>query len=433
MSVRPGLPLAHAARVAGVVASLFAVLYVSVTVPFDLLDAQHLVGQVDARLADRLHDIEQLGLPRAGSHDSLPLDADLDDAPVILWHPGAGGYTPALTFGAPSLPPRAWSPNGRPTTVALGRDEFRLVAARLGSTWLVAGQSLSEVRHVESVVANAEAVAGPVLALAVFAGALAIGLLASRPIEQARRRQLEFTADASHELRTPLTVIEAEVDLALGAARSGPAYRDSLRRIGTEGYRLRHIVEDLLFLARFDASPPAPADEAVDLATLAEACAERFSAVAQAKNIDLSVLGHGGEAMVKAPPIWLDRLCGVLLDNACRYAGPGGSVRVLVTARGASVSLAVEDTGPGIPAEHRPFLFDRFRRGTDEAEGAGLGLAIADAVVSSSGGKWRVADAPGGGAHMEVAWRRFRPRDTGEHLDRAPRHRRRQRGGAVEN
>jgi signal transduction histidine kinase len=418
--------------VAAAVASLFAVLYVGVTVPFDLLDAQHLVGQVDARLVDRLHDIKQQGLPRAGSHNSLPLDADLDDAPVILWHPGAGGYTRALTYGAPSLPPRAWSPTGRPTTIALGRDDFRLVATRVGSTWLVAGQSLSEVRHVESVVANAEAVAGPVLALAVFAGAMAIGLMASRPIEQARRRQLEFTADASHELRTPLTVIEAEVDLALGSARSGPAYRDSLQRIGTEGHRLRHIVEDLLFLARFDSSPPAPADEAVDLATLAEACAQRFSAVAQARGIDLSVVGHGREAMVKAPPIWLDRLCGVLLDNACRYAGPGGSVRVLVTARGASVSLAVEDSGPGIPAEHRPFLFDRFRRGTDETEGAGLGLAIADAVVSSSGGRWRVADAPGGGAHMEVVWRRLRPRDTGEHVERAPGHRRRQRD-AVEN
>ena len=91
---------------------------------------------------------------------------------------------------------------------------------------------------------------------------------------------------------------------------------------------------------------------------------------------------------------------------------------MLVTAPGNTVSLAVEDSGPGIAPEQRPLLFDRFHRGTDEGEGAGLGLAIADAVVRSTGGRWRVAAAPGGGAHMEVMWRRFYPRDVPEREDR---------------
>ena len=99
--------------------------------------------------------------------------------------------------------------------------------------------------------------------------------------------------------------------------------------------------------------------------------------------------------------------------------GAEGSVRVLVSAEGHLASLALEDSGPGIPVEQRPFLFDRFRRATDGGEGTGLGLAIADAVVRSTGGKWRVADAPAGGARMEVLWRRLGERDSSF----GPRHR----------
>ena len=277
----------------------------------------------------------------------------------------------------------------------------------------MAGESLAEAEHVEAVVGRAEVVAGPTLLLAMCFGALAIGLMASRPVEQARRRQLEFTADASHELRTPVAVIEAEVGLALSSPRDGASYRSTLARVGTEGDRLRGIVEDLLFLARFDAKLPTPGDDAVDLVTLAEACVLRFAAVAEAKDIRPSaVSADPGPILIGAPPALVDRLCGVLLDNACRYAGAGGSVRVLVSATGHLASLAVEDSGPGIPAEQRPFLFDRFRRGSEGGQGAGLGLAIADAVVRSTGGKWRVADAPAGGARMEVLWRRLSERES---------------------
>jgi signal transduction histidine kinase len=270
---------------------------------------------------------------------------------------------------------------------------------------------LADTERVSAVVDRAELIAGPVLVVAMFLAALALAVMASRPVEQAPRRQLDFTADASHELRTPLTVIEAEVGLTLSAERDSTAYQEALERIGKEGKRLRHIVEELLFLARFDSAPPPPGDEPVDLAALATSCTARFAAVAASSNIDLSVKTDStSPALVKAPPAWLERLCGVLVDNACRYAGQGGSVVVTVAARSGTVSLAVDDTGPGIPPEARPWLFDRFYRASQVAQdsntGAGLGLAIADAVVKSTGGKWRVGDAPIGGAHLEVSWRR---------------------------
>jgi signal transduction histidine kinase len=84
----------------------------------------------------------------------------------------------------------------------------------------------------------------------VFAGSLLIGLRAQAPVEQSRRRQLEFTADASHELRTPLSVIRAETDLALSSPRKAADYRDTLIRISGESERLRRLVEDMLWLAR---------------------------------------------------------------------------------------------------------------------------------------------------------------------------------------
>jgi two-component system sensor histidine kinase TctE len=235
----------------------------------------------------------------------------------------------------------------------------------------------------------------------------------------ARRRQLEFTADASHELRTPLSVIEAEVSLSLSAERSGDAYRATLERVGGESMRLRDIVDDLLWLSRFDSEPPPPGDEPVDVSAIAVACADRFAAVAQRRGITLSVQGPGeSQPWINAPPEWIDRLTAVLVDNACRYAGPGGSVRITVTVVGNRVSLVVDDSGPGIAPEDRARLFDRFHRATDEGNGAGLGLAIADAVVRATGGEWRVAQADLGGAQMEVRWHRSSgAKDAGERTD----------------
>jgi len=419
---RAGPRFGHAARVAAVVASLIAVLYVAVTVPFDLIDARHLVAQVDARLSAGLQDTSRGGgtLQEVGR---VPAGQDLDDAPLLFWVAGAHGGAVPVSTAAPPLPVNDWSKSGHATTASLRQGQFRLMAVKVSGGWVVAGQSLAATEHVASTLERAELVAGPVLVLAMFFGALGIGLMASGPVEAARQRQLEFTADASHELRTPLSVIEAEVDLALGADRDAASYRGTLERVRTEGKRLRRIVEDLLFLARFDSQPASPGHEVVDLATLVEGCAQRFAAVATARGVRLSVSREDeamGAALVEAPASWVDRLCGVLVDNACRYAGSGGAVRVLVTAQGATVSLAVQDSGPGIPPEERPFLFDRFHRGNDNGEGAGLGLAIADAVVRSTGGRWRVASSPDGGAHMEVSWRRATSEGTAKAPARYP-------------
>ena len=381
-------------------------IYACVIVTFDVVDRHSLVGQIDARLDQRLG---QIALHPAAATPIADFDNahDADDGPVFAWTERAPGSPRAITPGAPTLPVALVVPAERSIVASLGAQDFALKSRRVDGRWLVVGQSMAEAQHVLSDLITSEAIAGPILVLIVFLATLLIGVKAAGPIELSRRRQLEFTADASHELRTPLSVIEAEVSLALSSERSLEDYRDTLGRVNRETLRLRHIVDDLLWLSRFDAEPTPPGDEPVDVSVIAAACADRFDGVAQRREITISVHTRGeGRPWINAPPEWIDRLTAVLVDNACRYAGRGGIVQLLVRAQGNRVSLTVEDNGPGIPPEARPGLFDRFRRATDEGNGAGLGLAIADAVARATGGEWHVGVASLGGARIEIRWHR---------------------------
>ena len=411
-----------AVKVAAVTTAMLAVAYVAAVVILNLLVGAHLAGQGEARLADRLsdarHDPAQVTQPAGGPGGRRESgDLDADSAPVYLWLANASGTVTAHSPGAPSLPASLFrstllasdgARDGLVLTAGLGpRDApFRLKLARDGSGWLVAGQSVAGDAHTQNLLRNAEIVAGPLVLAAIFLASLVVGLRALAPVEQSRRRQLEFTADASHELRTPLAVIRAEADVALSAPRDAAGYRDALTRIQGETQRLRQLVEDMLWLARFDSRPPPPGDEPVDLATLAQACADRFRSVGPVVTADTPVT----PVLISAPPEWIDRLAGVLVDNACRYAGPGAQVRIRVLAQGSRVSLIVEDNGPGIPETERSRLFDRFHRATEHGSGTGLGLAIGDSIVRSTGGRWQVGDSALGGALMSVSWRHAQPR-----------------------
>ena len=408
-----------AVRVAAVATAAIAVVYVIGAIVLNLVVARHMTQQDDDQLGDRLtvarHHPDTLRQRVARGDAGSDLDAD--SAPVFLWAVNARRVVVAHSPGAPALPPALLTAaalrDGNAVTANLGgAAPFRLKVAQDHRGWLVAGRSMAGDQHTQSLMLDVEIIAGPFLLLAMFGGLLVVGLRALAPVEQSRRRQLEFTADASHELRTPLSVIRAEADVALSAPREAAEYRDSLRRIQGESQRLRQLVEDMLWLARFDSNPPPPGSEPVDLATLAQACADRFRAVGPA----VSAETPDGAVLISAPPDWIDRLAGVLVDNACRYAGPDGTVRIEVRAQGSRASLTVEDSGPGIPEAERPLLFDRFHRATEHGSGAGLGLAIGDSIVRSTGGRWHVGDSPLGGALMSVSWRHAQPARTGASL-----------------
>jgi len=398
--------LRAAAKVAGVATVVIAVLYVGVAAAIDALAARRVLWEVDQRLSSRLSVVSSL--PDPLSSKTIPDDVGTDGAPVFVWWVSSSGSVTALTVGAPPLPDPALDSASTPLSIAVhGGPTFRFTALRYRRGLLVAAQDLAGPSHIDRALLVDELLLGPVLVVGVFGGVLTIGLRAAAPAESARRRLQELTADASHELRTPLTVIEAEIELA----RSGPpdpvADREALDHVARESRRLKSIVEDLLWLARFDAEPARPPSVRLDLGAAARNGTARFDAVASARGITL--VSDVQPAFVEAPPEWVDRLIGTLVDNACRYAPPGGTVRVSTAGRGNRTVLQVEDDGPGIPEDQRPLLFDRFHRASDVPGGAGLGLAIADSVVRSTGGRWRVDASPLGGARFEVAWRRSPP------------------------
>ena len=395
----------HSVRVAAVATLIVMAFYVVAAIVLNLIVTNHLISTTDNRLADRLEDARQqtLTLPRSSTPDE---DTDVDDAPVFLWSIAPSGTVTALTSTAPPLPERHWGPD--PVTLDIGRSAFRFDTLSTHDALLVAAQSTAATSNVQSTLLVAELVFGVILAVAVFAGATVVGLRASAPSELVRRRQAEFTADASHELRTPISVIEAEVGLALDRPRDPTAYRDVLERVGRESTRLRQIVEDLLWLARADSEQTGPGDaDLADVGEVVERCLERFGALAAAHGIDLFMRRVGnGPFTVQAQPDLIDRLAGVLIENACKFAGEDGRVEVSVRDWGTRVDLRVDDSGPGIPEDQRDAVFDRFHRATNNVAGTGLGLAIADSVVRATQGQWAIGVAELGGARLEVSWRK---------------------------
>ncbi len=409
--------LLGAARVATIATLLVAVSYAGVVALLDFAVAQHLTGQVDRQLSARLQAaaaspgraFSSEGIQTNGARYGLGIYGE----PIRLWSFDETGTLVRSAPGDPLLPAGTRPPPSRVVTSlddGVAGTTYRLQWQPVRAGWLLAGESLTELGHVEAVLIGSEAIAFPFLLLAFFLVALAIGLRSARPVEIARRRQLEFTADASHELRTPLSVIEAEVSLARTQPRSPEVYEAVLDRIGRESKRLRRIVEDLLWLARADSEPADPRGHRVDLCEVARVTAERFTAVAAARrqeiDVELPTFLNGG-LPVSAPPEWVDKLAGTLADNACRYAGEGGRIKISAVRLDTNwLALRVEDDGPGVDPELGEELVHRFKRATTVEGGHGLGLAIADSVVRATGGRFQIGRSPLGGALFEASWRR---------------------------
>ncbi len=390
-------------RVALGTAGAVAAVYVVVAIAFFAIVSTNLTRQVDDRLTAAL---TQSQPPTGGSGDEppeSPHDRPLGP-PVLAWLVRSDGTV--LTSVNASLPSGEMDVIG-PTTTTINGTQVRIAGTEIAGGHLVVGQDITDIGRTQSNLLLAELLIGPILLVFVFGGAVFVGRRVATPIEVARRRQLDFSADASHELRTPLSVIEANTSLALSEPRSADWYRTTFERVSGESARMRHLLDDLLWLSRFDTRQGQPDAEPVDLGILAAQAVDRFHAIAEARHLTLTLDAAEGQ-IITAPPDWLDRLLGVLLDNACKYSPEGGSVAVSVQTDGGRVAVTVDDAGPGIPEEERARIFDRFHRATETGSGAGLGLAIADEVVRASGGRWRLETAPQGGARMSVSWPRGR-------------------------
>lgn len=243
-----------------------------------------------------------------------------------------------------------------------------------------------------------------------FIAFLGISLLLARwavgPVERAWAQQKQFVADASHELKTPITVLLADADILLGhPGDTIESQRRWVEHIRDEGLRMKELVADLLFLAKGDAAGLDRPQGRVDLSQACEGCVMSFEPVAFEAGLALDSRIDPGVAVTGSEEE-LRRLCAILLDNACKYAGPGGAVTVTLTG-GDRAELTVHNTGEAIPAQVQPHLFERFYRAdaarNREQGGFGLGLAIAAAIVERHRGKISVHSAPGEGTAFTAA------------------------------
>ena len=225
--------------------------------------------------------------------------------------------------------------------------------------------------------------------------------------EAALRRQREFIADASHELRTPLTSIVANLEL-LQAAFDGGAEGDEDERAMVDSAlrsssRMTRLVGDLLLLARADTGRIA-ARTRCDLAEIAGAAAAEIAPTVGERQLRIE---NDRPLPLDGNPDELHRMVLNLLDNAVRHTPPGATIELRLRAAGDQAVVEVVDDGPGVPAELREQVFDRFVRGEGPADtaiggGSGLGLAIVKAVATSHGGTAEVSESPAEGAMFRV-------------------------------
>jgi signal transduction histidine kinase len=225
-------------------------------------------------------------------------------------------------------------------------------------------------------------------------------------------RQRKFVADASHELRTPLTsilanleLLEAELDRP-GGPRDADAAAEIAGSALRSSRRMRHLVGDLLLLARADSGRRSPL-RAVDLAAVVQEAVSEAAPLASGHPLSLDLPQEGAPLLVDGVSDDLHRLVLNLIENALIHT-PAGTP-VVASLRGADgvVCLQVADRGPGVPPELRERIFERFARtgasdGDRPARSSGLGLAIVRAVTEAHGGRVEVGDAEGGGAVFTV-------------------------------
>ena len=222
-------------------------------------------------------------------------------------------------------------------------------------------------------------------------------------LDEAFRRQRQFTADASHELRTPLTAIKGQTEVALQRDRDVAEYQEVLTTVNSEVDRMIRLVGSLLTLARADARQIAIARDEVDLGELVGDAIEQIRPAAEAKNIDVQSNVDDAVRLTADEDLVLQLVLN-LLDNAVKYTPEGGRVGVATRVADGRAELSVADDGPGIPEEHQPRIFDRFYR-VDPARshgGAGLGLSISRWIAEAHGGTIEVESEPAKGSKFTV-------------------------------
>lgn len=228
-------------------------------------------------------------------------------------------------------------------------------------------------------------------------------------LAQAWERQRAFVNGVSHELRTPITLIGGYAGkLRRGSHPLDANQQEQIQLIEAEARRMGHLVTDLLDLSRWDSGKLKLDCRPIDPWTSLERIQERFQELSAGRL-------HLGEVPADADRIQaegndqrLEQCLANVIGNALKYAPGSTPIDLRVSSTPEELILHVVDRGPGIPDADKQKVFERFQRGSTagDTNGSGIGLAVVWALMECMGGRVRVADAPGGGADVQLALRR---------------------------
>jgi signal transduction histidine kinase len=284
---------------------------------------------------------------------------------------------------------------------------FRPTHRRLAALQLAArdiGSGKTAVRADET---GGDEVASLARAFNEMAGDLEARRSALAAAEETRR---QLFADVSHELMTPLAAIRGYVEtMAMATVTLDAATRQRyLGIVEAEADRLAHILGDLLDLARLEGGGAAWAREAVAAQWLVDRVRDRHGPILDQKRISLTSEIAPDALTITGDPMRLEQALQNLAANALRHTPDGGRVHISAKRANATVTMIVDDSGPGIPPEQLARIFDRFykvdtsRTGTSTPSGSGLGLSIVQAIAQRHGGRVTATNGPLGGARFEL-------------------------------
>jgi two-component system, OmpR family, sensor histidine kinase CiaH len=225
------------------------------------------------------------------------------------------------------------------------------------------------------------------------------------PIEANMEAQNQFVSDASHELRTPLTALQTTNEVALRKKKLTSAEaKEILQSNIDEVLKLKILTDNLLRLAKQDTTTLNL--QSVMLPDIVTDATNQVMQSAIAKNI--SIADSVKNVMVQADKPGLTQAVVVLLDNAVKYSPSGGKIEIDAYSRGKQAYIKVRDHGGGITKKDLPHIFDRFyradqARNKEQADGYGIGLALAQKIIASHDGEITVASTPGKGATFTIS------------------------------
>lgn len=289
---------------------------------------------------------------------------------------------------------------------AIGLVVVAIAAVGLG--WLVAGRALRPVRSLTEAAKRASelrlgqrlALTGPDDELKQLADTFDVML---ERLDAAFTSQKRFVANAAHELRTPLTAMRTAIEVTLSRPARTPAELEAMaNRVKRSVERAEATVEALLTLSTSEAGPVA--HEPVDLATAAEDALDAARAAIDQRHLEIEAALE--PARTQGDRVLLERMIANLVENAVRHNHPGGWVGLRTSQENGSAVFEIANTGPEVPAEQVPTLFEPFARAHQRvagSDGVGLGLSIASAIAHAHNATIDGRPRDGGGLEMSVA------------------------------